>query len=97
MFNNPRNITCGISVEIPVEIQMMMWLMVDALKESGKKIDYLQVFSLCAQGEKQKIIHSQEKPKYKSETIIEAANPVSAKVFVIDDGIYSTMLLADEY
>jgi hypothetical protein len=63
--------------------------------------DHLQVFELL-QAElnrkpAQKIIHSQECPEYRKEHFIPVTNSVNAKVFVIDDGNYSTMLLADEY
>ena len=59
--------------------------------------DYLQVFSLSAENGRQKIRHSQEMPDYKKEYLLEAGTIFIGKIFVIDDGDYSTMLLAEEF
>lgn len=57
------------------------------------KLDYLQIFNLSDNI----ITHIQEQPEYKN-TI---KNPFTVleplKIFVIDNGIYSTMLLPKEY
>ena len=59
--------------------------------------DYLQVFSLSADGEKQIVKHTQEVPVYNKEYVFEFENPVAEKIFVIDDETHTTMLLASEY
>ena len=59
--------------------------------------DYLQVFLLSVDGENQRIIHEQEQPEYRKEYLFSSENPVTAKVYVIDDKTHSTMLLAEEY
>ncbi len=59
--------------------------------------DYLQVFSLSVNGDSQRIKHSQEVPEYCKEYVITIENPVTEKVFVIDDTTHSTMILAEEY
>ena len=59
--------------------------------------DYLQVFSLSAKGGKQRIKHTQEAPEYSKEYVIFIENPVTEKVFIIDDRTHSTMILANEY
>ena len=59
--------------------------------------DYLQVFSLSADGEKQIVKHTQEVPVYNKEYVFEFENPVAEKIFVIDDETHTTMLLAEEY
>ena len=100
MFTNKRYITCGIVNEIPDEIQLVLWIMIDNLRRStSSELDYLQVFWLSSQDGKQKIIHSQEQPKYRNEILVALlCQPVEkAKIFVIDDGGHSTMLLAEEY
>jgi len=100
MFDNKRYITCGISSAIPDEIQLGLWIMIDHLRTSTNiEVDYLQVFRLSNQNGKQKIIHSQEQPEYRNEILVAFIwNPVeSAKIFVIDDGRHSTMMLAEEY
>lgn len=100
VFNNKRYITCGIAHEIPQEIQLWMWIMIDNLRTIGNiELDYLQVFRLVNQGDKQKITHSQEQSEYHNEILIAVLfQPVdNAKIFVIDDGRHSTMMLAEEY
>ena len=74
--------------------------MIEELIRSGKiEIDYLQVFQLSNKMGKQKIIHRQEMPEYRKEILaLMHCRPVdSIKIFVIDDGNHSTMMLAEEY
>ncbi|WIW71466.1 DUF960 domain-containing protein [Anaerosinus gibii] len=100
MFANKRYITCGISHAITKEIQLALWTMIDNLRASTDiEVDYLHVFRLSIQGGKQKIIHRQEQPAYCNEILVAFIwNPVeNAKIFVIDDGTHSTMMLAEEY
>ena len=100
MFTNKRYITCGISRAIPHEIQRALWGMIDNLRAGTNiEVDYLQVFRLSIQNGKQKIIHRQEEPVYCNEILVAFIwNPVeNAKIFVIDDGAHSTMMLAEEY
>lgn len=98
MFRNGRYVTRGVTNEIPADLQLAMWNMIDSLRGSKKKLDYLQVFELQPVGGLQKIVHSQEVPKYQNEILCAVADgPVAAKIFVIDDGDHSTMMLAEEY
>lgn len=100
MFTNKRYITCGISNAITEDIQLALWSMIDNFRTSTDiEVDYLQVFRLSIQNGKQKIIHRQEEPMYCNEILIAFIwNPVeNAKIFVIDDGEHSTMMLAEEY
>lgn len=100
MFNNKKYITCGIAHEIPVEIQFWLWMMIDNLRaDNNIEVDYLQIFRLSNEDGKQKIIHSQDQPEYCNKILIAViCQPVeNAKIFVIDDGRHSTMMLAEEY
>ena len=94
MFKGKKYITRGVQTEIPVELQSFMWMCVLALPEP---MDYLQIFRLYYSEGKQKIIHEQEQPECKRKHILDFPNPVTAKVYVIDDGDHCTMLLAEEY
>ncbi len=95
MFDNKRFLTRGVQAEISAELQQLMWMLIDTLPVEK---DYLQVFKLVPDNGKQKIIHSQEQPGYHNELMFEVAGDmVSAKVYIIDDGDHSTMLLAEEY
>lgn len=71
-----------------------MWSCIDNLKVEK---DYLQVFNLSVVNGIQRVEHKQEVPKYQNTYYVLVSNPVDAKIFVIDDSEYSTMLLAEEY
>ncbi len=95
MFSNQRYITRGVIAEIPLELQIFMWECIDRLLENR---DYFQVFELENLNGIQIIKHFSEQPEYRMEYLLPTiSNPVTAKVYVIDDGDHSTMLLAEEY
>ena len=100
-FTGKRYITSGIENEIPIELQFVMWDMIDELRHSKQKLDYLQIFMLRTVYENgvemQEIIHKQEQPWRKKKITVESESPISAKIFVIDDTTHITMLLCDEY
>ena len=94
MSDNLRYLTCGVDAAIPLEVQLFLWECVEKLREPR---DYLQVFELKPVGSMQSITHSSEEPEYRVEYLFPADNPITEKVYVIDDGDHSTMLLASEY
>ena len=94
MFDNKRYITRGVSSEVPIELQMSLWFLIEDLPIEK---DYLQVFKCSGENGKQKIEHIQEEPEYKKEYLLEAGTLFIGKIFVIDDGDHSTMMLAEEY
>ena len=92
-----RYLTRGINEQIPINIQLFCWQCYDAAKVTGK-YDYLQVFELKAiDKQTQQIKHRQEVPKYKKVYQLRSINPIEQKIFIIDEGAYATMLLAEEY
>ena len=95
MFQNPKFLTRGIMTEIPDWLTIQMWHMVAAMEVPEQ--DCLQVFRLTQTPTGQHIVHTQEQPPYHKELDILCKNAVNAKIFVIDDGTHSTMLLAEEY
>lgn len=94
MFDNKRYLTCGVDSTIPLELQMFLWECVERMPAPK---DYLQVFELKPVGILQSITHRSEEPEYHMEYIIPMENPIAEKVYIIDDGDNSTMLLANEY
>lgn len=95
MFQNARYLTRGVDAEIPLHLQLFMWGCIDRLPEER---DYLQVFELEPLGEKmQRITHTSEQPQHHKTYLIPTDEPITAKVYVIDDRDHSTMLLASEY
>lgn len=99
MFQGERYVTKGVMAKIPVFLQNVIWYMIETMDVQCK--DYLQVFSLEQTWEdgklRQHMIHLQEQTPYHKEYTLSANHPVQAKIFVIDDGTHSTMLLAEEY
>lgn len=90
-----RYLTRGVDSEIPLEIQIFMWEVIDRMPEPK---DYLQVFRLTEQNGLQVIHHTSEQPEYSMTYILPTlTKAVTAKVYVIDDGEHCTMLLAEEY
>ena len=94
MFSNPRYSTRGISETVPILTQIILWNCIDTMKTEK---DYLQVFKLTAKDHTQHVTHSQEEPDYKRTFTFPTDEPITAKIFVIDDETHSTMLLAEEY
>lgn len=98
---NNRYVTRGVNEEIDIRLQLIMWSMIDKLKEEGNvEIDYLQVFKLRKEGKKVIIEQSQEVPEHKVSYIIEIEDVEIGnenKIYLIDSGEYSIMLLPSEY
>ena len=95
IFENQKFITCGVENTIPKLLQIIMWELINNLPVDSR--DYLQVFYLSPDINGQRIIHSQENRDYKREYVFNLDTKVVGKVFVIDDGTYSTMLMNYEY
>ena len=96
MFNGKRYITVGVHKTIPKSIQEFIWELIGRMTVEK---DYLQVFELTVSKRQQELEHRQEKPPYSKRYILQhfTSKPISAKIFVIDSGEYSTMMLASEY
>lgn len=94
MFNNQRYITAGIKQKIPYDIQLMLWKLIDDLM---CKKDYLQIFKFIPIDRySTKLTHLQEQPMYQKSYIL-SISITKCKVYAIDDGINSTLMLAEEY
>ena len=92
-----RYVTRGINEKIDLQLQILLWSLVDDLKVEK---DYLQVFKLSRVGDVINIEHTQEVPEYKSSIKVNAKDlefKEEIKIYVIDSGVYSTMLLSEEY
>ena len=46
MFDNKRYLTRGIASKVPLTIQLLIWQMIDKLRDKRSKVDYLQVFKV---------------------------------------------------
>lgn len=94
MFNENRFLTCGVDSTIPLDLQLFLWECVERMPAPK---DYLQVFELKPVGNLQSITHSSEEPEYHMEYLLPLGTPIKEKLYIIDDGDHSTMLLANEY
>lgn len=94
MFTNKRYLSRGVDDTIPIELQLFMWACIDQLPEPR---DYLQIFDLEQVGNMQSITHRSEQPEYRKVYLLPSDDPISEKLYIIDDGDHSTMLLASEY
>ena len=97
-----RYVTRGVNDEVDIRLQLIMWSMIDKLKDEGNvELDYLQVFKLRREGNKILINQSQEVPEYSCTYEIEIEDiqiEDEIKVYVIDSGEeFSTMLFPGEY
>lgn len=96
MFANERYLTREVAERVPLEIQILMWNLVEEIE--GEK-DYLQIFELIPDGcEFVEIIHKQEIPEFTfSYTIKNVEIETKMKLYIIDNGQYSTMMFSHEY
>ena len=102
MFNkNNRYMTRGIKETLDISLQMMLWKMVDDLKESKEiELDDLQVFKIRINNEELIIEHTQEAPEYKKVYLFNNLGSLieeDLKIFIIYENDYNIMILAEEY
>lgn len=93
-FTGPRYSTSEIATDIPLDLQLLLWGLIDQLQTEK---DYLQVFDLSMTDQGQRIVHSQEQPPYRAEYIINTLASRQGKVFVVDDQTHTTMLWSHQY
>lgn len=95
MSNNKKIVSKRVESEIPQWLQNMLCYLIESMIVSEK--ERVQVFDLSRtfhEGNwKQKIIHSQDSPAYRSEHIVTALDTVNAKIIVIHDENYCVMLM----
>lgn len=95
MFTNERYLTREVAEQVPIDMQILMWDLVEKLEEK----DYLQIFELTPIGSGMvELVHKQEIPEttsiYKIKNT-EIKNKM--KLYIIDNGEYSTLMFSDEY
>ena len=83
-----RYVTRGVNDEVDIRLQLIMWSMIDKLKdEESVEVDYLQVFKIRKKDSKVVINQSQEVPEYSCTYEIEIEDiqiEDEIKVYVID-------------
>lgn len=105
MFKRKENryVNKGVKEVVSVELQLFCWQCIDEQVQLEKKLDYLQVFELNPDSQRQAIgiAHRQEEAfsiTYHEVKMTETTNQVTfLKVWVMDDGTNQTMVLPEEY
>ena len=92
-----RYVTRGVNEEVDIRLQLMIWSMLDKLKDEGNvELDYLQVFRIWKEGNKIVINQSQEVPEYSCTYEIELEDiqiDDKIKLYVIDNGFEGSIIL----
>ena len=92
-----RYVTRGVNEEVDIRLQLMIWSMLDKLKdEENVELDYLQVFRIRKEGKKIVINQSQEVPEYSCTYEIEIEDiqiDDEIKLYVIDNGFEGSIIL----
>ena len=92
-----RYVTRGVNEDVDIRLQLMIWSMLDKLKDEGNvELDYLQVFRIRKEGNKVIINQSQEIPKYSCTYEIELEDiqiDDKIKLYVIDNGVEGSIIL----
>ena len=100
-FGGKKYITRGVDSTIPLEIQLAMFSALTVMKNKAGELDYLQIFRLETIEKDGMLIlhicHEQEIPETKLDYMTPVSEKITAKVYIIDDVEYVTMLLAEEY
>lgn len=96
----PRYVTRAINGELNIEIQVLLWELLDSIANERKnKMDYLQVFEIKCNGNNVKIINRQEQPAITKEMVLELGGLEikDAIIWIIDESDYQMMLFPSDY
>lgn len=94
-----RYMTRMIDEVVHVEIQKILWDLIDEQPKNDLELDYLQVFELKAQHGKQHIIHRQEVPEKEETSIVplHSTQPINTTIWCIDSRDYQMMFFPEDY
>ncbi|ELK39419.1 hypothetical protein D478_24483 [Brevibacillus agri BAB-2500] len=102
-FTSDRYVRRGVNEVVPVELQLILWSILEKRQERGDQLDFLKVFELSAEwvdGEPlQKVINRQEQPFHREVFYVDHTEnlAIGVTVWIVDSRTYSTMLLPEEY
>ena len=96
-----RYVTRGVNEEVDIRLQIILWSMIDKLKDKGNvELDYLQIFKIRKEGKKIVINQSQEVPEHSCTYEVEIEDiqiDNMIKLYVIDNEEYSTIIFPEDY
>ena len=94
-----RYMTRMIAEVVHVEIQKILWDLIDEQRKNDLELDYLQVFELTSEHGKQHIIHLQEVPERSVRRVFQLkyTTPINQTIWCIDSDEYQMMLFPSDY
>ncbi|REB74250.1 hypothetical protein CP883_09705 [Cutibacterium acnes] len=97
--DRPRYATQQIASNVSVEIQVLLWRIIDSRRNNQEPLDYLQVFHLQRSGDRQRITNKQEQPPMEMVVKLELkeSQPIDTTIWIVDDGFHCTMMFPNEY
>ena len=93
MVTKNNYISRGVDLSIPRELQLFIWRCMENLPESH---DDVQIFELKQKGKLQSITHRTVEPDYRRNYDLSMEDPITQKIYVVEQKDFSTMLLASE-
>mgnify|MGYP003594542828 CR=1 FL=1 len=101
LFTSSKYATRGVASEVAIDVQLVLWSLVENMRNTGAILDYLQIFELSMDNvhgkPTQKIIHRQEQPEFHDTHYFNVSEIYRGKIWVIDSVEYVTMLFPKEY
>ena len=90
-----RYMTIRIAETLHIEIQLLLWNLIDDRVAKGEELDYLQVFELSMKNGKQWIVHRQEQQPAKQQWIVEFhhTKPITSIIWCMDNGVEGQMMM----
>ena len=97
--SKPRYVTRQVASNVRIEIQTLLWSLIDKRTNNQEPLDYLQVFHLQRSGDIQRVLNKQEQPPMEIVTQLELkeSQPIDTIIWVIDDGSHCIMLFPNDY
>ncbi len=95
----PRYATRQIASNVSVEIQVLLWTIIDNQRNNQEPLDYLQMFHLQRISDMQMITNKQEQPPMEMVVRLDLkeSQPIDTTIWIIDDGSHCIMLFPNEY
>lgn len=94
-----RYATQQIASNVSVEIQVLLWRIMDSRRNNQESLDYLQVFHLQRSGDRQRITNKQEQPPMEMVVQLELkeSQPIDTTIWIMDDDSHCIMLFPNDY
>jgi len=94
-----RYMTRMIAEVVHVEIQKILWDLIDEQRKNNLELNYLQVFELIAMQGKQHVIYRQEVPERSVRRVfkLKYTTPINQTIWCIDSDEYQMMLFPSDY